>query len=550
MKNNNNYFLYVRKSSEWNERQAQSIDDQITTMKKKANILGINIIETFNESKSAKTPWREQFNLMIGKIYEWKANWIISWKLDRLTRNPVDTGTIQMMLQNWTLKKIITNDRDYDIENAWLIMSVETWMANQYILDLTKNVVRWMEYKTSKWWFCWKAPEWYLNHIETKSIIVDKINFPLIRKAWDLMLTWNYTVPQVMNIMNNDWWYTKNKKTSNPKITKTGIYSMFKNPFYTWHFLWKWKLNKWKHKAMISFEEFDIVQDIIWEKWNKIRPRKLEFSYTWMVKCWECGWTIVWTQKTKNIASSWEPKNYIYYHCSKRQKGCNCKQKPVNLNTIEKQIDELLENIEIIPDFKNLAVEILKRDYKSDIEEKEKIRDSLNKSLKKSEQKLDRMINLLLDWKISDEIYETKKEEVQNEINNYRWKLSDFNIDKDMSLEETEKAFNFIAKAREHFNKWSKQDKKLILSNLGENFTLINWELWLTPHSWLIPIQKLLPEIKKEYEAWEILKKGTSFSETNTNSHLSSLWRCQAGSNRCIRCCRPLYNHSTMAPLI
>jgi len=93
------------------------------------------------------------------------------------------------------------------------------------------------------------------------------------------------------------------------------------------------------------------------------------------------------------------------------------------------------------------------------------------------------MLDLLLEWKIDNITYDKKKEEIQKEINNYRWKLSDFNIDKDISIEQTENAFNFICKARYNFNNWSIQDKKEILSNLGENFTLIDWELALEPNS-------------------------------------------------------------------
>jgi len=57
LKNNkNNYFLYVRKSTDTEDKQVQSIDDQINVMKKKAQLLDINIVEVFQESMSAKAP--------------------------------------------------------------------------------------------------------------------------------------------------------------------------------------------------------------------------------------------------------------------------------------------------------------------------------------------------------------------------------------------------------------------------------------------------------------------------------------------------------------
>ena len=102
------FFLYARKSSESEERQVQSIDDQLKIMRKKADYMWIKIVEEFTESMSAKAPWRYRFNEMIERLKVWEAEWVISWKLDRLTRNPIDTGTIQYMLQRRELDVIIT----------------------------------------------------------------------------------------------------------------------------------------------------------------------------------------------------------------------------------------------------------------------------------------------------------------------------------------------------------------------------------------------------------------------------------------------------------
>ena len=203
---------------------------------------------------------------MIQRIQNWEAKGIISWKLDRLTRNPVDTGTIQFMLQNGQLDKIITNDREYNPVDAWLLFSVETWMSNQFILDLKKNVKRWMDSKTDKWIFCWKAPEWYINNRLEKTIEIDTQRYTLVRKMWHMMLTWNYSVPKVMNTANDEWWFKKKRisKSWCTKLTLSWMYKMFSNPFYTGDFMWNWVIKKWTHKAMVSYEEFYKVQELFY----------------------------------------------------------------------------------------------------------------------------------------------------------------------------------------------------------------------------------------------------------------------------------------------
>lgn len=419
MNQNNKYFLYVRKSSEGEDRQVQSLWDQIDVMTKKAQQLGINIIGIFSESQSAKAPWRKEFNKMIALLYEWKADGIIAWKLDRLSRNPIDTGTVQYMLQNGTLQKIITSDREYHPVDAGLLMSVETGMANQYIIDLRKNVLRGMNSKTEKGIFCGQAPEWYRNNKEEKTIEIDALNFRLVRKAWDFLLSWIYTVPQIVEMINTDYAYKSNKKWWK-EMTIWWLYGIFKNVFYTGNFMWKWEIKTGTHAPMISMQEFEKAQDILGRKWTKIRPKTLEFAYSGIIRCGECWSSIVATQKTKLIKTSWETKDYIYYHCSKRKKWCSCSQKRITLETLESQIESYLEKIEIIPEFRDFALKILKNSYKDEIQNQEFLKKNIKQNITDIEKKIERLLDLLIDRSVSNDIYQKKKELLQKELCIYR----------------------------------------------------------------------------------------------------------------------------------
>ena len=108
------YFLYARKSSESDEKQVQSIADQIGYWQNRAMSLNIEIVRVFTEEKSALEPYkRTVFLEMITEIEKGGIDGILAWKLDRLTRNPIDTGTVQYILQKGKIKRIITSDREY-----------------------------------------------------------------------------------------------------------------------------------------------------------------------------------------------------------------------------------------------------------------------------------------------------------------------------------------------------------------------------------------------------------------------------------------------------
>ena len=76
------YFLYARKSSESEDRQVQSIDDQVNRLKKIANDLNLDIKKTYTEAKSAKKPNnRPIFDEMIQRIEDGEADGILCWQL-------------------------------------------------------------------------------------------------------------------------------------------------------------------------------------------------------------------------------------------------------------------------------------------------------------------------------------------------------------------------------------------------------------------------------------------------------------------------------------
>ena len=110
----NKYALYCRKSTEDSSRQILSLDSQEKEMLKLAETLELDIVQVFRESKSAKKPDnRPQFSELINFIKKGKIDGIICWKIDRLSRNPIDSATIQWLLQQNQLKIIQTMERQY-----------------------------------------------------------------------------------------------------------------------------------------------------------------------------------------------------------------------------------------------------------------------------------------------------------------------------------------------------------------------------------------------------------------------------------------------------
>lgn len=261
------YLIYCRKSSESEDRQILSLESQQIELTRLAERLNLSVVGVFTESQSAKSPGRPHLNEMLGRINQKKADGIICWKLDRLARNPIDGGRITWMLQKGIIKHIQAFDRGYFPEDNVLLMNVEFGMANQFVLDLSKNVKRGLKTKVEKGWLPTLAPVGYLNDRTkekgNKEIIKDPDRFHLIKRMWSLMLTGNYTPPKIARIASKKWGY---KNPNGKPIGNSSIYRLFINPFYSGWFEYPNGSGNWykgNHEPMITRDEFDKVQVLL-----------------------------------------------------------------------------------------------------------------------------------------------------------------------------------------------------------------------------------------------------------------------------------------------
>jgi len=483
MNKNIKYFLYCRKSSESDERQVQSLDDQIRIMTAKAKLLWIEIVDQFVESMSAKEPGRYKFDEMIQRIQKKEANGIITWQYDRLSRNPIDSGTIQFMLQRWSLEKIITNDREYTKEESGLLMSVESGMANQYILNLIKNVKRGLDSKCQKGIRPNLVPIGYLNDVAHRSIISDPNRFDIVRRMWDLMLTGTYSIRKVIDKANEEWWLrtVQKRKSWWWPLSRSSGERIFRNIFYAGYFEHRWELIKGIHEPMITMEEFNRVQMLLWKKNGKPRPKTRHFSYTWMITCWYCWCMVTAETKNKYIKSTAETKEYTYYHCTKKKREAKCTQKCISIENLEDQIVKVLESIEIDMEFQQWVYEAIKENFNSEFETRQKIYESILSSIETEKNRRKKLTDMYLDELISKEEFEKKKSDILRTIAVLEEKRDTTDMTGNRNMELTEKVFELALGVTESFNSWSIQRKKDVFHALGKNFVLQDYQRIKSP---------------------------------------------------------------------
>lgn len=521
------YFAYARKSSESEDRQVQSIDDQLNRLNQLARELKLNIIKSFTEAKSAKKPNnRPLFDEMIRMIESGEADGILCWQINRLSRNPVDSGTLGWLLQQGKLKSIQTIDRQYLPDDNVLLFSVESGMANQYILDLRKNTKRGIESKLQKGWLPSLPPLGYLNDKENKTIKKDPDRFNLVRKMWDLMLTGNYTPPKILEIASKEWGFRtrKMKRIGGCEMSKSGIYKLFTNSFYTGIIPYGGKEYGGKHEPIITLEEFDRVQFLLGKK-GKPRIRKHEFAFTGLIHCGECQCLYTAEKKQKLIKSTGDIRKYTYYHCTRKTRRVNCSQrKVIREDKLELQFENELEKYTILPEFRDWALEVLNQSNDKEIENRSKTYEMLHKTLTEAQKELDNLTKMRYRDLIDDETFVKEQNLLQSKINELKSRLRETETRAEKWIELTEQTFNFATYARKAFIAGGLELKKEILRTLGKTIEIKDGLLKLEANEWFQPIANNYSALEKDYLRLEPAKTPINKAKMEAIAAIRAQW--------------------------
>ena len=481
--NNKKYAVYARKSSEAEDRQMLSLPAQSRELEEIRNKLSLDILVSFVESKSAKSPNnRSEFNSMLESIEKKEINSILVWSPDRLSRNPVDAGKIIYLMDQELLQEVRTPTQTFTCNPN------DKFMLNQLMIfaklendNKGVNVKRGLKTKCEMGWYPFVAPIGYLNTPDRekgyKIIVKDHERFDLMRKGWDLILTGMYTVPQVLNKLNNDWGLrtVKRKKIGGTPLSRSGLYDIFTNPFYYGWFSVKGKLYRGKHPPMVSKEEFDKVQEIL-GRGDAPRPRleSHKHSFTGMIKCGICGCSITATRKIKHYPKTGNTQIYYYYHCTKKNKDVDCTQGYVKKEDLEAQVLETLDKIEIHPKFKEWAIKYLQEANRIEYGTREEVMKNLQKERNNIQEKLDKLLDMRLAEQLSEDEYKVKKKSLLEDKISVQERIKNWDTKADKWMKDVEDAFDLAITAVNRFRKGDWEEKRYIFSKIGSNFVLNN----------------------------------------------------------------------------
>lgn len=551
-KNKLRYIAYVRKSSEDKEKQELSHISQIDNIKEKFKHL--NIVEWLEpESRSAHTPGRPIFQQLMEKLENGEADGIVAWDPFRLSRNEVDSAQITFALRSY-LKDIQFCAYTFNNTPEGIMFLQMTMNQGQYqSTKLGVDVARGLKTKAGtgekpgrvmpgyK-----KAPilDEYGNAVmRDKKIITETVKDPerydIVKNMWQWFLYERQTPSQIWHRVNDETEYRtpmyKRRKDGVPMggkpMTKSMVYRILQSDFYIGNYYHLGEKHTGNYDPMITETEYKLAQDLLGAKGNK-RLGKHDYPFAGMIKCGECDCTIQARHNTKYIKSKNKYVTYVYYYCSRKSMYRTCTQtKYTHAETIDNDIQSELAKYTIIPEFRDLALKILKRNHRVEVKDRKKIYKLLQDKRNQLQADVDKLLDNLHSKLIDEDEYKRYKEIKKSELALIDEKLRGTEQRAEQNTEMHERAFNFAVNAKKRFETGDVVTKRDILLTLGQQLTLKDNKLLIEPNEWLAPLADGYSEVEKRY-LWVVTnKKAQSKELERALEPILQTWRVQWGSN-------------------
>ncbi len=492
------FILYARKSTDREDKQVQSIDDQIRLATERANREGFRIVETLTESRSAKRAGvRAGFARMVAMLEKGQADAVITWHPDRLARNAVDGGWVIDLLDRNKLKAIVFTS-GYSFESTpegKMMLSLIFSQAKYQVDKLSVDVMRGMKSKRDKGDFPHRAPEGYINERVSRTVVADPDRFPLLRRAMGQILAGGATVPQALRTLNDTSGYrtkpTRRNAGIGSPLPRATLYGILKNPFYAGLCRGRQGLYRGTHPPLLSVEEFYRLRRLLGDEDARAgdeeivlppaqRRSKHDFAYAGLMRCGRCGCAITATRS----------KGHIYYHCTNMRRVCD--RKGVREEELEQQIAGYLEGITVSASFQEQVMEQMRRHFarttREDISLRKVAGDTAGRTMTELGARLEKLLDLRLADMITDAQYLSRKATLTLEQERHREKMEAYggiHGNAERSFDVVRKGISFCTLARDYFaRRPDPAGKRLTISVLaagGSEVILTGKRLLLEP---------------------------------------------------------------------
>lgn len=402
--------VYARISSE--EQSVYSLDSQVNECRTFIERLGHECVDVYiDDGYSAKDLNRPRIQDLLEDLQERKFDLVVSWKLDRLTRDTVDGLTLIINLfkkKHGVVFMSATEDIKTETPDDVMMLTIRLSMAQAEREKIRERVTMGQIARAKSGRRNTPAKPYGYDVNEDLSLTINLDEAPIVRQIFEWFID-GYGREKIARILNQS-------KVPPPRggelWFEATIKAIIVNPtFYgATHY-------RPKGKDRILFENTHepIVSKETWIHANEVKKRRGEgatnlssynFAFSTVTKCGVCGRS--YHGKLRSVPyrkkKLWQGEDYNYYRCSGKYRQRSCSASDIAEHVLLKMLFDVLE-----PSVSPFTEEqVSEKPALSSSRERKRI----TKELEKSKERLTKLAKAMASGNIDFEIYtELRNEE-------------------------------------------------------------------------------------------------------------------------------------------
>ena len=381
---------YVRVST---QKQGEGVSleaqrDAIFTFAAKSSI---TITHWFEEKETAAKSGRPIFLAMMKLLMKRKADGVVLHKVDRGARNLADWAKFAELADAGIDVHFANENLDFRSRGGRLTADIQAVIAADYIRNLREECIKGIDGRLKQGLYPFGAPMGYLNNGGGKPKTIDPINGPLVKRAFELYASGEYSLRSLPKELARIGLFSPNGKV----ISKNGLERILRNPFYCGLM----KLTRGNaiyqgvHEPLITANLFSATQTMRAGRTTK-KATKLRHTYRGLFKCQLCGFSMVPEAQ----------KGHIYYRCQTK----TCETKTVREEVLEVAIKDTLSRVRLSDESIAFLVNEIEEWMHTRAEDASA--NTYQMQLTQIEEKLVRLTDALVDRLIDSETFAARKQ--------------------------------------------------------------------------------------------------------------------------------------------
>ncbi len=304
--------IYIRVSTEDQAREGFSLGEQEEKLKQLCNYKGYEVYKVYCDAGiSAKDmEHRPKFQEMLKDMKENKINYIVAYKLDRVTRSVRDLEELISQLEKYNTYLVCDRDDvNTSTANGRFFVRMLTVLSQLEIEIVSERTKFGLNGAIKSGHLPGQVALGFKKDGNRKTII-DPATAPIVKRVFDLYLQ-GKTFLQISNIFNEEKVLNKNWKD-------THIERIINNRLYMGDYEMYKRLKEWKNVEPVIYMNVvePIIPRYIWEECQaqkiinqRTYTRDRVYTFFQKLKCPKCG------KIMKCKGSGGKRKKYVYYNC-------------------------------------------------------------------------------------------------------------------------------------------------------------------------------------------------------------------------------------------